>query len=97
MYATTCDGVIDLTKKYSICGVVQKKYRDYYNQKGQPKIIVNREEFEIHSRYYDSIDVGDSIIKNVGELKHTLIKNNRTIIFYPYCNGDIWYDQEKIK
>jgi hypothetical protein len=67
----------------------------YHGEKGEPMIILN-DSRELHLNNHLIFDTitpkNDYIIKYAGSLKHWLIHNGDTILFYPICNIDGWHE-----
>jgi hypothetical protein len=73
---------------YDFHGTVIKKYVKP-NSHGTVAVLLDNNE-EIDLTFYDifdTIQTNDYIIKQRGSLKHWLIRNNDTILFYPTCKS----------
>jgi hypothetical protein len=85
--------VVELELNTSFSGVVTKKFKDE-SRHGQETIIVEENEYEIHSHdLYMQIDIGDTVIKNNKTFKYKLIKNGDTLSYFPSLGSDVLKDK----
>lgn len=73
----------DINKQYE--GIVVDKYLNERNHMNETIILDNGGKHTINSfdktSFYDSISIGDMVIKNKGSLKYFLIKQSDTLVF----------------
>lgn len=81
-------------KEQELAVKIIKKYRDaenhsmqtieYFDSKG--KLIVDQ--VRTTPGLFESVEIGDSLIKEKGSLAYLVKKKDTTLVFYPVCKGD---------
>jgi hypothetical protein len=76
--------VIQYTINVDVNGTITSKFIDS-SDRYQPRVIINGgQEYALNNiKVFNTLIVGDTLIKHFGSLKHYLIHKGDTIVFYP--------------
>ncbi len=80
-------------------GIVKSKFFDSKNRNTRTILLSDNKQYSVYSKvFYDTLNVGDRVVKYLGTVSYGLYRKNVVKYYYPECCGNyILNDDSLIK